>query len=47
MDYSDYLWIKFWCLIALAFFGNLIYSAITGRSLEQDRRDKAETRRPD
>jgi hypothetical protein len=39
MDFTGYMIIKFIFLVALAFFGNLILSAITGRSLEEVRRD--------
>ncbi len=39
MDFTGYMIIKFIVLVLLAFFGNLIFSAITGRSLEEVRRD--------
>lgn len=41
MDFTGYLILKFIVLVALAFFGNLIFSAVTGRSLEEVRRDTA------
>lgn len=39
MDFTDFLWLKLIALCLLAFFGNLIYAAITGKSLEEARRD--------
>jgi len=39
MDFTGYMVAKFIVLVLLAFFGNLIFSAITGRSLEEVRRD--------
>lgn len=46
MDFSDYLWIKFFVLVGLAFFGNLFYTIFTGKSLEQERNDR-ESAQPD
>lgn len=40
MDYVDYLWIKAGAILVIVFVVNLLYSAITGRSIEQDRRDE-------
>jgi hypothetical protein len=39
-NFTDYIIWKFIALGALAFFGNFFYTLFTGRSLEQDRRDK-------
>ncbi len=40
MEYTDYLLYKFIALVAIVFFVNLIYAAVTGRSIEQERFDK-------
>ena len=40
MDFTGYMICKFIVLVLLAFFGNLIFSAVTGRSLEEVRRDR-------
>lgn len=39
MEFSDYLWIKFFALVGLAFLVNLIYSAFTGKTLGQEPND--------
>lgn len=41
MEYTDYLWFKLIALGVLAFALNFVYTLFTGRSLKQDRRDKA------
>jgi|GEM_PF-6255997 len=41
MSYTDYLIAKFIVLAFLAFFGNFFYTFFTGRSLTQDRNDRA------
>lgn len=38
MDFTGYMIIKFIVLVLLAFFGNFFFTLITGRSLEQVRR---------
>lgn len=39
MDFTTYMIAKFIALVLLAFFGNLIFAAVTGRSLEEVRND--------
>ena len=39
MDYTDYMILKAISLCIIVFFVNLIYSFITGRTLEEARRD--------
>jgi len=50
MEFTDYMWIKLVVLGLLAFFGNLIFTFLTGKSLSEVRRDIAEredSSRPD
>jgi len=47
MDYTDYLLIKAGLLIIAAFVVNLVYSAVTGKSLTAVRRDRASAQQRD
>ena len=47
MDYIDYLWIKFFVLVFAAFAINLVYSALTGKTLGQAQTDKEAAPRED
>lgn len=40
MSFTDFMWLKLIVLIVIVFFVNLIFTAITGRSIEQVRRDR-------
>lgn len=40
MNFTDYMLYKAIALIAIVFIVNLVFSAITGRSIEQVRRDR-------
>lgn len=39
MEYTDYIIYKFIALVALVFVVNVIYAAVTGRTIEQERFD--------
>jgi hypothetical protein len=42
MEFTDYMWLKLIAMGLLAFFGNLIFTFLTGKSLTEVRRDTAE-----
>lgn len=42
MNITDLMWIKLIALGLLAFFGNLIFTYLTGKTLSEVRRDIAE-----
>ena len=44
MNYTDYLWAKAIALTVIVFVVNVVYAAITGKSIEQARNDKAKGR---
>ena len=41
MSVVEFMWIKLLVLVAVVFVVNVIYAAITGRSIEQARRDRS------
>lgn len=45
MEYTDYIIYKFIALVALVFVVNVIYAAVTGRTIEQERFDIPPERR--
>lgn len=47
MNYTDYLWIKLIVLFLIVFFVNLIYAAVTGKTIEEARRDRSSAERQD
>ena len=42
MDFVDFMFWKAVAIVALVFFVSMIYTAVTGRSIEQARRDRSE-----
>ena len=40
MEFTDYLWMKLIILGGIAFFGNFIFTLMTGRTIEEVLRDK-------
>lgn len=42
MNFSDYLLYKAVALVAIVMVGNFVYAFVTGKTIEEARRDKAQ-----